>query len=91
MPWVTLTFDLEDAGSEEYVAVALSLAGGGLSDELKNNRGGTTELPANTFAGSFDTVDRKHLVEQIRSVFRSCGVTGRAFVSCGAGWSAFKF
>lgn len=90
-----LTFDLNDADSEDYDRVDGKLSKLGFQRHLTGSDGSQLELPYNTYAGQFTGADSSSVRDSLRNsakqVFSTCGVHGRQFVvvcsgyACGTG------
>src|SRR5438067_2047667 len=82
--YVTLTFDLVDARSQDYAELDKRLDRIALRRKIQNSRGTLTRLPANLFAGRFKSSDkialRTRIKQQVKAAFAACGVHGPYFI-----------
>lgn len=88
---VVVSFDLQNATSPDYVAVASRLASVGLRHQLVGTDGSTQVLPSTTYAGTFAGVTagevRDSVVGTVATAFKACGVSARFFVFVGDNWA----
>jgi hypothetical protein len=88
--FVTVTFDLRNADSEDYECADRKLADLGLSKQLQGTNG-PVDLPFNTYAGTFDGNDapsvRDWVRERVKQALKSCQVRGKLFVAVGGDWT----
>jgi hypothetical protein len=89
--FVTVTFDLRDATSQQYDQVADRLSQMGFNNTLSGDSGRTVNLPTTTFAGKFTGASaakvRDDLSDRVRDVLTTLGLHGRLFVFVGDGWA----
>jgi len=83
--FVHVTFDLRGARPRSYTEVRRGLAKLRLLRDVRASSGKNVRLPHNTFVGKYRPTSgvsgfADRLKADIKSVFKQCGVHGRAFI-----------
>lgn len=91
--FVTLTFDLTNASSDDYEFIEDELDSLGLYNELEGKKR-SIKLPNNTYGGEFNgenTLEVKsYIAENVKIIFKKLTVKSTYFITVGSGWSWLK-
>lgn len=91
--FVTLSFDLTEAKSDDYNSIQEELENLGLYGELQGKQN-KIELPDNTFAGEFNGENaiavRDFVNQEIKQIIKSNSIKSTYFISVGSGWTWIK-
>ena len=88
---VSVSFDIENASSDQYNQVKEELNDIGFSDTISGNAKVKVKLPDNTFAGEFEgsssTKIRDDLRKQVKEIFKSLNLKAEIFIHVGGNWA----
>lgn len=89
--FVTVSFDLKNANTEDYVNVYNAFAVIGLQKQLKADNGVVVQLPTTTCAGTFNGasagVVRDDLANRCSAAIEQLALSGEVFVTVGGDWA----
>ena len=88
---VVVSFDLDNAVSEDYLCIRDELDNLGLHDNIVGESGDRSDLPTTTFAGKLEGSSassmRDDICHKVEGAFGRCRVKGKFFVSVGGNWT----
>lgn len=87
---VTVTFDVENASSQNYTDITNSLQTLGLFTFIKAHDNRNIYLPSNTYSGEFNGISvekiRNDVCERVQNVFLKLNIKGKIYVVVGGDW-----
>lgn len=88
--FATVTFDLQNADSDDYQDAQTNLAAIGLHKAVTADDGRSVDLPYNTFAGKFNGSTaagvRDYIRDHAKAALNKSHLSGRLFVAVGGDW-----
>lgn len=89
--FVTVSFDIKNAASEDYDAIYSALRGMGLERSLTDDSGQPANLPSTTVAGTVQGYQaatvRDRISSEAKSAYRRHGLRGKIYVAVGGDWA----